>query len=263
MENEIIRLQSIDLVYQTAESLSVKKAIKSLFLREKMTFLHRHQALTNISLSIESGKVYGVIGSNGAGKSTLLRVLSGVMSPTAGSVERNYKTINLLALGVGFSREMSGYHNVLLNGMLLGFSKKEILEKLPQIVEYSELSEFIDRPMKTYSSGMISRLGFSIALHLKPEVLLIDEVLSVGDTKFREKSFASIREIILDASTTVVIVSHSMAQLYALCDKAIWLDKGHLVAAGDCPQLLKTYERYSAGEINLAQAKAYFPGYRG
>ncbi len=252
---EIIKAEDIELVYQSAESLSIKKAIKMLFSKDKENILVKFKALNKVSFSIEKGKVYGIIGNNGAGKSTLLRILSGVMSPTAGKIERNYKTINLLALGVGFSREISGYDNIFLNGMLLGFSKEEIGEKLKDIVEYSELGDFIYKPMKTYSSGMVSRLGFSIAIHLKPEVLLIDEVLSVGDVKFREKSFNSIRQVISDNDTTVVIVSHSIAQIKDLCDRVIWIEKGKLIAAGDTKNILETYTRVNNEVITLEQAK--------
>ncbi len=252
---EIIKAEDIELVYQSAESLSIKKAIKMLFSKDKENILVKFKALDKVSFSIEKGRVYGIIGNNGAGKSTLLRILSGVMSPTAGKIERNYKTINLLALGVGFSREISGYDNIFLNGMLLGFSKEEIGEKLKDIVEYSELGDFIYKPMKTYSSGMVSRLGFSIAIHLKPEVLLIDEVLSVGDVKFREKSFNSIRRVISDNDTTVVIVSHSIAQIKDLCDRVIWIEKGELIAAGDTKNILETYTRVNNEAITLEQAK--------
>jgi len=252
---EIIKAEDIELVYQSAESLSVKKAINMLFSKDKENILVKYKALDKVSFSIEKGKVYGIIGNNGAGKSTLLRILSGVMSPTAGKIERNYKTINLLALGVGFSREISGYDNIFLNGMLLGFSREEIGKKLNDIVEYSELGDFIYKPIKTYSSGMVSRLGFSIAIHLKPEVLLIDEVLSVGDVKFREKSFNSIRKVISDNDTTVVIVSHSISQIKDLCDRVIWIEKGNLIAAGDTKNILETYTRVNNEVITLAQAK--------
>lgn len=252
---EIIKAEDIELIYQSAESLSIKKAVKMLFSKDKENILVKFKALDKISFSIEEGKVYGIIGNNGAGKSTLLRILSGVMSPTAGKIERNYKTINLLALGVGFSREISGYDNIFLNGMLLGFSKDEIAKNLHAIVEYSELGDFIYKPMKTYSSGMVSRLGFSIAIHLKPQVLLIDEVLSVGDVKFREKSFNSIRKVISDNDTTVVIVSHSISQIKDLCDRVIWIEKGKLIAAGDTKNILETYTRVNNEIITLEQAK--------
>jgi len=251
--NEIIKVENVDLIYQSAESLSIKKALKIIFHYKNESLLKRYKALSNISFSIEKGKVYGIIGNNGAGKSTLLRILSGVMSPYSGTVTRNYKTINLLALGVGFSKEISGYDNIFLNGMLLGFTRKQINEKLQEIIEYSELGEFIYKPMKTYSSGMVSRLGFSIAINLKPEVLLIDEILSVGDIKFREKSFNSIKNIIKDKSITVVIVSHSLSQIEDLCDYVIWLDKGNLILKGNTIDVLEMYKQYNNNQITIAE----------
>lgn len=181
------------------------------------------------------------LGRNGAGKSTLLKVLSGVISPNNGVIIRNYRTINLLALGIGFSSEISGWDNIILNGLLLGFSKEEILNRIDNIVEYSEIGEFIYKPMKTYSSGMRSRLGFSVAINLQPDVLLIDEVLSVGDIYFREKSFNSIKKIIMDDKITVVIVSHSLNQLKELCSEGIWLEKGVLKGVGDINEIINEY----------------------
>ena len=253
---EIIKVDSIELVYQSAESLSIKKAVKMLFNRDfKKTFLMHYKALDGVSFSIKKGSVYGIIGNNGAGKSTLLRILSGAMSPTSGHIERNYNTINLLALGVGFTRDMTGVENIYLNGMLLGFEKKKIDDKLNDIIEYSELGDFIYKPMKTYSSGMVSRLGFSIAINLKPEVLLVDEILSVGDVKFREKSFSSIRKYIEDENTTVVIVSHSMQQIKDLCNYVVWIEKGHLIAKGDTHNILDAYTKVNKELISLEEAK--------
>ncbi len=253
--DDLIKIKNISLRYQSAQMLSVKKICRKLFGKEESSILNRYEALQNISLTIQKGKVYGVIGNNGAGKSTLLRVLSGVMSPNQGNIERNYKTINLLALGVGFSSELTGMENIYLNGMLLGFTKKQISAVKDEIIEYSELGEFINKPMKTYSSGMISRLGFSIAIHLKPEVLLIDEVLSVGDTKFQLKSSKSIKNIIKNENITVVMVTHSMSVIKELCDYVIWLDKGELIAQGNCEEIVNLYETYNQGKISISELK--------
>lgn len=253
--NEIIKVENVDLIYRSAQTLSVKKLVKMLIKGEKDTLLSNYKALNNVSCSFEKGKVYGIIGNNGAGKSTLLRVLSGVMSPNKGTVERNYKTINLLALGIGFSKELTGIENIFLNGMLLGFSKKEIEAVKNDIIEYSEIGEFVYKPMKTYSSGMVSRLGFAIAIYLKPEVLLIDETLSVGDVRFRKKSFESIKSIILDKNITVVIVSHGMGTVKELCDNLIWLEKGEIIAQGDTTEVLSLYEEYNSGKITMQELK--------
>ena len=253
--SEVIKVNNIDLIYRSAESLSVKKIVRMMMGKGQSHILSNYKALNNVSFSLEKGKVYGIIGNNGAGKSTLLRVLSGVMSPNTGTVERNYKTINLLALGVGFSEELSGMENIYLNGMLLGFKKKQIEKVKQDIIEFSELGDFIYRPMKTYSSGMVSRLGFSIAIHLKPEVLLIDEVLSVGDAKFQLKSFEALKQIISDENVTVAIVSHALNSLRQICDKIIWLEKGEVVAQGDITEVLSMYDDYNKGKITMAQVR--------
>lgn len=248
----VLELENVDLMYRSAESLSYKRLLS----RGEDNIIKKYKALNDITFSIEKGKVYGVIGGNGAGKSTLLRVLSGVMSPNSGTIRRNYKTINLLALGIGFTRQLSGLDNIFLSGMLLGFSKKEIADMVDDIVEYSELEDFINRPMKTYSSGMVSRLGFSIAIHLRPEVLLIDEVLSVGDAKFKKKSFESIQSIIKDEETTVVMVSHGTGELESICDRVIWLDKGRIVTKGEAFEILALYTKYNQGKITLGEILA-------
>jgi ABC-type polysaccharide/polyol phosphate transport system ATPase subunit len=251
MQN-IITLRNVDLIYRTAESLSYKQMLSNMLGVKKTHIIQHYKALNNVSFTMESGKVYGIIGNNGAGKSTLLRVLSGVMSPNSGTVLRSHNTINLLALGIGFSKRLTGRDNIFLNGMLLGFSKKYIAGVLDAIIDYSEIGDFILRPMKTYSSGMISRLGFSIAIHLKSEVLLIDEVLSVGDTRFRTKSFESIKEIIQNKNTTVAIVSHSMEQMEQLCDEILWLEKGAVVACGSTAHILDQYQQYNTGKLTIA-----------
>jgi ABC-type polysaccharide/polyol phosphate transport system ATPase subunit len=248
-ENRIISVNHIDVIYRSAESLSIKKALNMVIKRKKISLLSHYKAISDVSFTLERGKVYGVIGNNGAGKSTLLKTLSGVMSPNQGTVTAKYKSINLLALGIGFSSELTGIDNIYLNGMLLGFPKNQIKRRIGEIIEYSELGDFIYRPMKTYSSGMVSRLGFSIAIHLKPEVLLIDETLSVGDMAFKEKSFKSIKQIIQNRDITVVMVSHSIGYIWELCDVVLWLEKGHLIMEGPPEIVLKLYERCSKGEL--------------
>ena len=235
-----LKLEHIDLIYKSSESISYKHLIGI----GKKSVIKAYKALNDVTVSIEKGKVYGVIGNNGAGKSTLLRVMSGVMAPNSGSVYRNYGTISLLALGIGFSRELTGIDNIFLSGMLLGFSKKNIKTVIDDIIEYSELGEFINRAMKTYSSGMISRLAFSIAINLRPEVLLIDEALSVGDMRFREKSFQSLRSVIQDQNTTAIIVSHSLGQIEEICDNVIWLDRGRVVIQGAKSIAIDLYTQY-------------------
>jgi len=237
----VLEVKNIDLLYKSHESISFKSIVNLFTGKRVSTLIKAYKALNNVSFTLEKGKVYGIIGNNGAGKSTLLRVISGVLSPNSGEVVRNCESINLLALGIGFSRDLTGRENIYLNAMLLGFSRKEIDEKIQTITDFSELGEFIDMPMRTYSSGMISRLGFSVAINMKPDVLLIDEVLSVGDNNFKEKSFNAIKEIIMDKNITVVIVSHSYQQIKDLCNEIIWLEKGVLVAAGPTEEILDQY----------------------
>lgn len=254
--DSVIKLEHIDLIYRSAESLSYRTLLLKLLGRKTENVIHRYQALRNVSLEMRRGKVYGIIGMNGAGKSTLLRILSGVMAPNSGTVYRDHSTISLLALGVGFSTELSGIDNIMLNGMLLGFSKAQITAVRDEIIEYSGIGDFVKRPMRTYSTGMVSRLGFAIAIYLRPEVLLIDEILSVGDEKFRQKSFETIKEIIFDQDTTVAIVTHSMAQIYELCDYVLWLDKGEEVLQGKTPMVMAAYEACIArGEITVDEIR--------
>ena len=241
-----LKLEHVNLIYKSSESISYKK-----LLRIGNNTVNAYKALNDISLSIEKGKVYGIIGNNGAGKSTLLRVLSGVMSPNSGKVIRNHGKLSLLALGIGFTKDLTGLDNIFLSGMLLGFSKKEITKVLDDIIDYSELGDFIYRAMKTYSSGMVSRLGFSISINLRPEVLLIDEVLSVGDIRFREKSYASLRSLINDKNITAVIVSHSINQVEDICDKVVWLDKGRIVTQGDKNDVLDIYLQFINDKFKL------------
>ncbi|WP_168123906.1 ABC transporter ATP-binding protein [Paenibacillus sp. HB172176] len=182
-------------------------------------------ALDDVSFKVNKGEILGIIGMNGAGKSTLLKLIAGVQKPTSGTIKRNGTIAPLLELGAGFNGDLSGAENIYLNGLLLGYSKKFIKEKYEEIIEFSEIGKFIHTPLKNYSSGMKSRLGFSIATLVKPDILIVDEVLSVGDIKFREKSEQKIRSLMSDG-TTVLFVSHNFKQVESLCDKAVWLDHG-------------------------------------
>jgi ABC-type polysaccharide/polyol phosphate transport system ATPase subunit len=239
MNNEIIiEAKNLSLEYRRNESIS----LKNIFSRKNIQSIYsKHKALDSVSFKMEKGKVYGLIGNNGAGKSTLLRVLSGTVSPTEGTISVNANKVNLLALGIGFTKELTGRNNIILNGLLLGFSKEEILEKIDDIIDYSEIGEFIEKPMRTYSSGMVSRLAFSVAINLKTEVLLIDEVLGVGDMNFREKSYKSMVKMVRDKDITAVLVTHSINSILELCDEAIYLEKGKLVMSGSTKEVVDYY----------------------
>lgn len=197
-------------------------------------------ALKDISFKLNKGDRLGILGLNGAGKSTLLKVIAGVYEPTEGSVKRNGKIAPLLELGAGFDSQYTGAENIFLYGSVLGFPRSFLKEKFNEIVEFSELKEFIDVPIKNYSSGMRSRLGFSIATIVSPEILILDEVLSVGDAKFRRKSEEKIMSM-FDKGATVLFVSHSVAQVERLCNKAIILEHGKIIAAGEVNDVTKIY----------------------
>lgn len=199
-------------------------------------------ALKDVSFSVEKGDRVGILGLNGAGKSTLLKVIAGVFKPTEGTVKKSGKVAPLIELGAGFEKEYTGSENIYLNGALLGYSREFIEEKYDEIVEFSELGEFINVPVKNYSSGMRARLGFSIATMVSPEILILDEVLSVGDAKFRKKSEKKILDM-FDVGVTVLFVSHSLEQVKRLCNKAMILDHGRLIAYGDIEEVAAQYEK--------------------
>lgn len=198
-------------------------------------------ALQNVSFEINQGDRVGILGLNGAGKSTLLKVIAGVFKPTSGTVTRNGKIAPLLELGAGFEPQYTGAENIYLYGAVLGYTKEFIDQKYDEIVKFSELQKFINVPVKNYSSGMRSRLGFAIATAVEPEILILDEVLSVGDAKFKKKSEKKVMNM-FDSGVTVLFVSHSLAQVKRLCNKAMILDKGKLIAYGGIDEIAAQYE---------------------
>lgn len=200
-------------------------------------------ALDNINLEIKKGEVVGFVGLNGAGKSTLLKVVSKVQKPTVGEVFINGNVSPLLELGAGFDNDLTGRENIRLNGLILGYSKEFINSKMDEIIEFAEIKDFIDVPIKNYSSGMKARLGFAIATVSVPEILIVDEVLSVGDGRFRKKSEAKMIELI-KSDATVLFVSHSLAQIRRLCTKVIWLEKGKVKMSGETKEVCDAYEAY-------------------
>lgn len=204
------------------------------------------RALKNVSFSVEKGDRVGILGLNGAGKSTLLKVISGVFKPTEGHVDKHGKMVPLLELGAGFDPQYTGKENIYLYGAMLGYTKKFIDSKYDEIVEFSELQKFMDVPVKNYSSGMKSRLGFSIATVVEPKILILDEVLSVGDAKFRKKSEKKIMSM-FDSGVTVLFVSHSLEQVQRLCNKAMILEKGKLIAYGDIDPISEQYSKMIGG----------------
>lgn len=200
-------------------------------------------ALDDVTFSVPRGSVTGLIGPNGAGKSTILKVISGIYRPTSGSVQVGGQIVPMLELGSGFDADLSGRENILLNGAILGYSKDFLLPKVEAIIDYSELRDFIDMPLKTYSSGMLARLAFSIASVVEPDVLIVDEILSVGDERFQRKSRARMLEMMQSTGTTVLFVSHNLTQLREMCDRVIWLDHGRVRGIGSPGEICGAYER--------------------
>ncbi|WP_081414188.1 ABC transporter ATP-binding protein [Metabacillus indicus] len=197
-------------------------------------------ALTDVSFEVKKGEAVGIIGSNGSGKSTLLKLLSGVTVPSAGEIKVNGTIGGLIELGAGFHPEMTGRENIYINGAILGLSKKEIDDRFPQIIEFSGLADFVDMPLKSYSSGMKVRLGFAIAITIETDIVLLDEVLAVGDSKFRKKALQMMESFLADK--TIVFVSHDLGQIKRICNKCIVLDRGKLIFAGDTEEALKVYQ---------------------
>ena len=222
--------------------------IKEYFIKLVTRKLHFTEfwALNDISFTVEKGERVGILGLNGAGKSTLLKVIAGVLKPTKGSVKVSGVIAPMLELGAGFDMNYSGKENIFLYGATMGYSRKFIEEKYDEIVEFSELKDFIDVPVKNYSSGMRARLGFAIATAVEPEILILDEVLSVGDAKFRKKSEDKVRSM-FDKGTTVLFVSHSTQQVLNICNKAIILDHGKLIASGDAKEICALYDEMVRG----------------
>lgn len=202
------------------------------------------KAVKGVTFEVPKGQILGICGKNGSGKSTLLRAISGIFSADKGSINLHGNSISLLSIGVGFQKQLTGYENIFLSGMLLGYSKEQIQEKVDDIIEFSELGDFIYRPVRSYSSGMYSKLAFSITAILETDIMLIDEVLSVGDIHFKEKSYNKMKELISDDKRTVVIVSHNSKTIIELCDKVIWLHEGLIKDQGDPETIMNEYEQF-------------------
>ncbi len=240
-ENVAIRVKDVGMRFNLSqERVDNLKEYVIKFLKKDLRF-NEFWALREVSFDIKKGERLGVLGLNGSGKSTLLKIVSGVLKPTTGSIETRGKIAPLLELGAGFSKEYTGRENIYLYGSVLGFTKEFLDDKFDEIVDFSGLGEFIDVPIKNYSSGMKARLGFSIATVVEPDILILDEVLSVGDKKFKRKSEKKIMDM-FDKGVTVLFVSHSLEQVQRLCDKAIILDGGHLVAKGSVDKVARIYK---------------------
>ena len=237
-----IEVKDLKITYKCVKSLSMRKSF--FYLRKSK--LEVYEALKGISFEVKKGEIMGIVGKNGSGKSTLLRAIAGIFSADSGSIELETDSVSLLSIGVGFQKKLSGRENIILSGMLLGFSEQEVRDKMDEIIKFANLGKFIDMPVKTYSSGMYSKLAFSITAVLETDIMLIDEVLSVGDAKFKKKSYKKMQELIMDENRTVVIVSHSTETLEKLCTSLLWLHEGEIKMQGDTKTVLDAYNEFMA-----------------
>lgn len=240
MEN-IIELKNIEMHFNLCkEKITSIKEYFIKFIQQKLSY-QDFVALKDITFNISKGDVLGIVGLNGSGKSTLLKIISGILKPTKGIVKVNGFVAPLIELGAGFDMELTARENIFLNGSVLGFKRQFIKDKFDEIVEFSEMKKFIDVPMKNYSSGMVARIGFSVATIVKPDILIVDEILSVGDFHFQEKCENRISNL-MNSGTTVIIVSHSIEQIEKLCKHVLWLEKGHIKMIGDTMTVCNAYK---------------------
>lgn len=234
-----IEVKDVSISYRILNNISIRSTLFHKKTRDEV-----FEAVKGVSFEIEKGGILGIIGKNGSGKSTLLRSIAGVFSPNSGSIDLHGHSVSLMALGVGFKPLLTGRANIMLSGLLLGFKEKEIQERMDEIIEFAELGDFIDRPVRTYSSGMHSKLAFAITAMLETDIMLVDEVLSVGDERFRKKSLAKMKELISDEDRTVIIVSHSIETLQELCDKVMWMHDGEIRQIGEPEAVLENYAEF-------------------
>ena len=241
MAESAISVKDVKIRYRCCKKVAL---LKPIFAPKKFSKTEYFEAVKGVSFEVEKGQILGIVGKNGSGKSTLLRAIAGIFSPDEGTIDLHGNSISLLSIGVGFQSKLTGRENIYLSGMLLGFDREKIDEKLDEIIEFAELGTFIDRPVKTYSSGMHSKLAFSITAVLETDIMLIDEVLSVGDAKFRKKSYEKMRSLITKEDRTVIIVSHDSNTLKKLCDSILWIHEGEMKAIGPTEEILPEYEKF-------------------
>lgn len=240
MSKTMIEVNDVVMCFRmNADKIMSLKEFVTTVIQGKMEY-RNFTALNHISFKIKKGETLGLIGRNGAGKSTLLKVISGILKPTSGCVQCNGNIVPMLELGSGFDMDLTGRENIFLNGAILGYSEKFLMEKYDEIINFSELGDFIETPIRNYSSGMLARLAFSIATVVKPEVLIVDEILSVGDAAFQEKSKDRMMEL-MNGGTTVLFVSHSTKQIQEMCQNVIWLEQGQIKMAGSAKEVCDNY----------------------
>ena len=242
MNKPMIEVKNVKMKFKMSdEPLNSLKEIFTKAVTGKLKF-NEFLAMDDVSFNVEKGETLGLIGSNGAGKSTTLKVISGILKPTEGKVITRGNIVPMLELGAGFDLELTGKENIYLNGAILGYTKEYLESKYEEIVEFAEIKDFIDMPIRNYSSGMMARLAFSIASVVQPEILIVDEILAVGDVKFQEKSFKRMQEL-MSGGATVLFVSHDLEKIEEMCDHVIWLEKGHVKKYGDAKSVCKEYKK--------------------
>lgn len=235
-----IDVQDLKISYRCLKTFSIRKSLFQL----KKSQVEVFEAVRGVSFQVPKGEILGMVGKNGSGKSTMLRAIAGIIAPDEGSIDLHGHNVSLMSIGVGFQKKLSGRENILLSGMLLGFSEQQVRDKMDEIIKFAELGRFIDMPVKTYSSGMYSKLAFSITAVLESDIMLIDEVLSVGDAKFKKKSYKKMQQLISNKNRTVVIVSHSSETLRKLCTSLLWLHNGKIRMLGETDEVLDAYEKF-------------------
>jgi lipopolysaccharide transport system ATP-binding protein/teichoic acid transport system ATP-binding protein len=238
-----VKVEDLHVTYRTTYEKvpTLKKTLMRLGRSERS--VREVEAVKGVSFELTHGSVLGIVGANGAGKSTLVRTIAGILPPTSGRVEVRGRVSTLLALGVGFNANLSGRENVILGGLAAGLSRSEIKAKYEEIADFAELGDFMELPMKTYSSGMYSRLAFSVAVNMSPDILIIDEALSAGDARFKKKAQAKMQQLCSEART-LLLVSHALASITELCNEAIWMHKGEMKLHGEPPQVVKAYTHF-------------------
>ena len=242
MSDIVIDVKNVTMKFRMSdEPLNSLKEVFTNAVKGKLKF-NEFLALDDVSFELEKGKTLGLIGKNGAGKSTTLKLISGILKPTSGTIRTQGNIVPMLELGAGFDLELTGKENIYLNGAILGYSKQYLEEKYDEIVDFAEIRDFIDMPIRNYSSGMMARLAFSIASVVQPEILIVDEILAVGDVAFQEKSFNRMKEL-MSGGATVLFVSHDLEKIEEMCDKVIWLQKGKVVMFGDTEEVCEAYKK--------------------
>ena len=240
MKNTVIELKNVSMQFDlNIEKVNSLKEYLIKYFKRELKF-EKMWALKEINLKVLEGDVLGIVGFNGAGKSTLLKVISGILKPTTGEVKIDGNISPLIELGAGFDMDLTARENIFLNGYILGYSKKLLKEKYNEIIEFSELREFMDVPLKNFSSGRVARLGFAIATIIEPKILIVDEILSVGDFKFQQKSERKIKNM-MGNGITVIFVSHSIDQVEEICNKVVWLEKGKIKKIGNAKEICEEY----------------------